>query len=185
MFFHIWRSTTIKRVWKKSSRNYSNFIKANTYGTASDRALLLDYQATLEPKTEKAIKLEKEALAPIKRKPQKENAPPGFQPPFQSWRALPNQRTTDLAKRHMKMGISLLQQYQLLYTNDSIPQINNYAVLLIEIQEPDLALSALQKLAQIIKEYNSNHCLDYAQVQESLGSICLITANISQAKNPF
>ena len=55
----------------------------------------------------------------------------------------------------MKMGISLLQQYQLLYTNDSIPQINNYAVLLIEIQEPDLALSALQKLAQIIKEYNS------------------------------
>ena len=31
------------------------------------------------------------------------------------------------------MGISLLQQYQLLYTNDSIPQINNYAVLLIEI----------------------------------------------------
>ena len=34
----------------------------------------------------------------------------------------------------MKMGISLLQQYQLLYTNDSIPQINNYAVLLIEIQ---------------------------------------------------
>ena len=91
----------------------------------------------------------------------------------------------DLAKRHMKMGISLLQQYQLLYTNDSIPQINNYAVLLIEIQEPDLALSALQKLAQIIKEYNSNHCLDYAQVQESLGSICLITANISQAKTHF
>lgn len=83
------------------------------------------------------------------------------------------------------MGISLLEQYQLLYTNDSIPQINNYAVLLIEIQEPDLALSALQKLAQIIKEYNSNHCLDYAQVQESLGSICLITANISQAKTHF
>ena len=53
------------------------------------------------------------------------------------------------------------------------------------MQEPALALSALQKLAQIIKEYNSNHCLDYAQVQESLGSICLITANISQAKTHF
>ena len=68
----------------------------------------------------------------------------------------------------MKMGISLLEQYQLLYTNDSIPQINNYAVLLIEIQEPDLALSALQKLAQIIKEYNSNHCLDYARYRNPL-----------------
>lgn len=85
----------------------------------------------------------------------------------------------------MKMGISLLEQYQLLYTNDSISQITNYAVLLTEMQEPALALSALQKLAQIIKEYNSNHCLDYAQVQESLGSICLITANISQAKTHF
>ena len=39
--------------------------------------------------------------------------------------------------------------------------------------------------AQIIKEYNSKHCLDYAQLQESLGSICLLTANISQAKTHF
>jgi lipopolysaccharide biosynthesis regulator YciM len=46
-------------------------------------------------------------------------------------------------------------------------------------------MSALQKLAQIIKDYNSDHCLDFAQVQESMGNICLITANISQAKNHF
>ena len=51
---------------KKIIQELQHFIKANTYGTASDRALLLDYQATLEPKTEKAIKLEKEALAQIK-----------------------------------------------------------------------------------------------------------------------
>ena len=48
-----------------------------------------------------------------------------------------------------------------------------------------IQLSSLQKLAQIIKEYNSNHCLDYAQVQEAIGNICLITANISQAKQHF
>lgn len=46
-------------------------------------------------------------------------------------------------------------------------------------------MSALQKLAQIIKDYNSDHCLDFAQVQKSMGNICLITANISQAKNHF
>ena len=159
-------------------------LKTKSIGTNSDRALLLDFQATLETKPEKAIKLEKDALAQI------ENIT------ADNARLVSNlhanlgglYRTNgqlDLAKKHMKMGISLLEQYQLLYTNDSIPQINNYAVLLIEIQEPDLALSALQKLAQIIKEYNSNHCLDYAQVQESLGSICLITANISQAKTHF
>lgn len=58
---------------KKIIQELQHFIKANTYGTASDRALLLDYQATLEPKTEKAIKLEKEALAQIK-ETTKENA---------------------------------------------------------------------------------------------------------------
>lgn len=169
---------------KKIIQELQHFIKANTYGTASDRALLLDYQATLEPKTEKAIKLEKEALAQIKETTKKNaHLVSNLHSNLGGLYRINGQ--LNLAKKHMEMGISLLEQYQLLYTNDSIPQINNYAVLLTEIQEPDLALSALQKLAQIIKEYNSNHCLDYAQVQESLGSICLITANISQAKTHF
>ena len=58
---------------KKIIQELQHFIKANTYGTASDHALLLDYQAALEIKTEKAIKLEKEALAQIK-ETTKENA---------------------------------------------------------------------------------------------------------------
>ena len=82
-------------------------------------------------------------------------------------------------KQLLEKGILLLEQYKLLYTNDSIPQINNYAALLTEMQEPERAMSALQKLAQIIKDYNFDHCLDYAQVQEAMGNICLITANIS------
>lgn len=58
-------------------------------------------------------------------------------------------------------------RYRLLYTNDSIPQINNHAALLTELQEPERAMAALRKLAQTIKEYNSDTCLDYALVQES------------------
>lgn len=173
-----------QRGMKKIIQELQHFVKASTYGTASDCALLLDYQATMETKTDKAIKLEKEALAQIK-ETTKENAHLVSNLHSNLGGLYRINGQFDLAKKHMEMGISLLEQYQLLYTNDSIPQINNYAVLLIEIQEPDLALSALQKLAQIIKEYNSNHCLDYAQVQESLGSICLITANISQAKTHF
>ena len=41
----------------------------------------------------------------------------------------------------------------------------NELFLLSEIQEPERAISSLQKLARIIKEYNSDHCLDYAQIQ--------------------
>ena len=169
---------------KKIIQELQYFVKAGTCGTASDRALLFDYQATLETKTEKAIKLEKEALAQIK-ETTKENAHLVSNLHSNLGGLYRINGQIDLAKKHMEMGISLLEQYQLLYTNDSIPQINNYAVLLTEMQEPDLAQSALQKLAQIIKEYNSNHCLDYALVQESIGSICLITANIAQAKNHF
>ena len=159
-------------------------LKGNGNGADTDRALLLDYQACMETKPEKAIELEKEALAQIKEITE-DNAHlvSNLHANLGGLYRLNGQAA--LAKEHMEKGIFLLEQYQLLYTNDSIPQINNYAALLTELQEPERAMAALQKLAQIIKEYNSDTCLDYAQVQESMGNICLITANISQAKTHF
>ena len=159
-------------------------LKGNGNGADTDRALLLDYQACMETKPEKAIELEKEALAQIKEITE-DNAHlvSNLHANLGGLYRLNGQAA--LAKEHMEKGIFLLEQYQLLYTNDSIPQINNYAALLTKLQEPERAMAALQKLAQLIKEYNSVTCLDYAQVQESMGNICLITANISQAKTHF
>ena len=143
-----------------------------------------NYQATMETKPEKAIKLEKEALAQIKEITEgNAHLVSNLHANLGGLYRMNGQ--TELAKEHMEKGILLLDQYHLLYTNDSIPQINNYAALLTEMQEPERAMSALQKLAQIIKHYNSDHCLDYAQVQESMGNISLITANLSQAKSHF
>lgn len=159
-------------------------LKGNENGSATDRALLLDYQACMETKPEKAIKLEKEALAQIKEITE-DNAHLVSNLHANLGGLYRMNGQAELAKEHMEKGIFLLEQYQLLYTNDSIPQINNYAALLTKLQEPERAMAALQKLAQIIKEYNSDTCLDYAQVQESMGNICLITANISQAKTHF
>ena len=90
-----------------------------------------------------------------------------------------------LAREHMEKGLFLLEQYNLLYTNDSIPQITNYAMLLTEQQDPEKGISILQKLLKIIKKYNSDSCLDYATVQESIGTIDLLTANLPQAKTHF
>ena len=169
---------------KEIIRELKQLLKGNNHGTSSDRALLLDYQATMETKPEKAIKLEKEALAQIKETTDgNAHLVSNLHANLGGLYRMNGQ--TELAKEHMEKGILLLEQYKLLYTNDSIPQINNYAALLTEMQEPERAMSALQKLAQIIKDYNSDHCLDYAQVQESMGNICLITANISQAKTHF
>ena len=159
-------------------------LKTKNIGTDSDRALLLDFQATLETKPEKAIKLEKDALAQIETITV-DNA-----------RLVSNLHANlgglyrmnghpDLAREHMEKSLFLLEQYNLLYTNDSIPQITNYAMLLTEQQDPEKGISILQKLLKIIKKYNSDSCLDYATVQESIGTIYLLTANLPQAKTHF
>ncbi|GAB6103865.1 hypothetical protein JCM17039_06190 [Blautia glucerasea] len=90
---------------KKIIQELQHFIKANTYGTASDHALLLDYQAALEIKTEKAIKLEKEALAQIK-ETTKENAHLVSNLHSNLGGLYRINGQLDLAKKHMEMGIS-------------------------------------------------------------------------------
>ncbi len=140
-------------------------LKTKSIGTDSDRALLLDFQAALETQPEKAIKLEKNALAQI------ENIT------ADNARLVSNLHANlgglyrmngypDLAREHMEKSISLLDQFNLLHINDSIPQIANYAMFLTEQQEPERGISELQKLSGIIKEYHSDECLDYAKVQE-------------------
>ena len=169
---------------KEIIQELKNFLKPKDIGTDSDRALLLDFQATLEIKPEKAIKLEKDALAQI------ENIT------ADNARLVSNLHANlgglyrmnghpDLAREHMEKSISLLDQFNLLHINDSIPQIANYAMFLTEQQEPERGISELQKLSGIIKEYHSDDCLDYAKVQETLGTIYLMTANLSQAKTHF
>ena len=51
--------------------------------------------------------------------------------------------------------------------------------------KPERGISELQRLSGIIKEYHSDDCLDYAKVQETLGTIYLKTANLPQAKTHF
>ena len=169
---------------KEIIQELKNFLKPKDIGTDSDWALLLDFQATLEIKPEKAIKLEKDALAQI------ENIT------ADNARLVSNLHANlgglyrmnghpDLAREHMEKSISLLDQFNLLHINDSIPQIANYAMFLTEQQEPERGISELQKLSGIIKEYHSDDCLDYAKVQETLGTIYLMTANLPQAKTYF
>ena len=85
----------------------------------------------------------------------------------------------------METGIHLLEQYGLAPYHDSIPQITNYAVLLTDMGEPYLGLSALQRLSRVIKESNSDVSGDYAVVQEAMGNICLSIGDVLQATTHF
>ncbi len=89
------------------------------------------------------------------------------------------------AKQYMEQGIQLLEQFGLVPYHDSIPQITNYAVLLTEMGQPDMGLSALRKLSRVIREYNSDQSIDYASVHEAMGNICLIIGDVQQATTHF
>ena len=169
---------------KEIIQELKNFLKHKDIGTDSDRALLLDFQATLEIKPEKAMKLEKDALALITEITE-DNAHLVSNLHSNLGGLYRMNGYPDLAMEHMEKGLFLLEQYNLLYTHDGIPQATNYAMFLTEQQAPEKGISVLQKLSKGIKEYNSDCCLDYATVQETLATIYLMTANLPQAKTHF
>ena len=162
----------------------TSLLKNNTIGSASDRALVLDFRAANEKKSEKAIKLEKEAVELIS-EVSAENALLVANLHANLGGLYKQTGKLELAKQHMETGISLLEQYGLVPYHDSIPQITNYAVLLTDMGEPQLGLSALQKLSRVIREYISDVSGDYALVQEAMGNICLVTGNVPQATKHF
>ena len=91
----------------------------------------------------------------------------------------------ELAQQSMEHGIQILEQFDFLYYHDSIAQSTNYAVLLTDMGHPEQGLSALKKLSQMIRQFNSDKTTDFALVQEAMGSICLTIGEIQQATTHF
>ena len=162
----------------------SALLKDRSVGSVSDRALLTSYRAYAEKKPDKAIKLQKEAIAML--------------PEITAGNALLVSNLysnlggmyklsgkLELAKQNMEQAIQILEQYGLTQYHDSIVQISNYAVLLTDMGQPDAGLSALQKLSRLLREYHSDKSLDYANVQEAMGGICLTIGDIQQATTHF
>ena len=162
----------------------SELLTDETVGRSTDRAVLLDYRAACEEKTEKAIKLEKEAIALIP-EISEENAHLVSNLYSNLGGLYKKTRKRDLAQQAMEQGLRILEQYDLLYYHDSIAQTANYAVLLTEMGQPEKGLSALKKLSRMIRDLNSDQTMDYATVQEAIGGICLATGDIRQATTHF
>lgn len=162
----------------------SGLLTDETVGRSTDRAVLLDYRAACEEKTEKAIKLEKEAIALIP-EISEENAHLVSNLYSNLGGLYKKAGKRDLAQQAMEQGLRILKQYDLLYYHDSIAQTANYAVLLTEMGQPEKGLSALKKLSRMIRDLNSDQTMDYATVQEAIGGICLATGDIRQATTHF
>lgn len=158
----------------------SGLLTDETVGRSTDRALLLDYRAACEIKTEKAIRLEKEAIALIP-EISEENAHLISNLYSNLGGLYKKAGKRDLAQQAMEQGLRILEQYDLLYYHDSIAQTANYAVLLTEMGQPERGLSALKKLSLMIRDLNSDQTIDYATVQEAMGGVCLAAGDIRQA----
>lgn len=162
----------------------SVLLKDKSVGSASDRALLISYRAYCEKKPDKAIKLQKEAIAMIP-----EITPDNALLVSNLYSNLggfyKQSGKLEMAKQNIEQAIRILEQYGLTHYHDSIVQITNYAVLLTDMGQPNVGLSALKKLCRVIREFNSDKSMDYAMVQEAMGGICLTMGDIQQATTHF
>lgn len=165
-------------------KHLTELLKDDAVGSISDRALLMDYRACCEKKPDKAIKLAKDAVAMLT-DVTSDNALLAANLHANLGGMYRQSGKYELAKQHMEQGIQLLEQFGLVPYHDSIPQITNYAVLLTEMNQPDIGLSALRKLSRVIREYNSDQTIDYASVQEAMGNICLTIGEVQQATTHF
>ena len=162
----------------------SALLKDKTVGSVSDRALLLSYQVYCEKKPDKAIKMQKEAIAMIP-EVTADNALL-FSNLYANLGGMYRVNgKLELAKENMEQAVKIMDEYGLAYYHDSIVQITNYAVLLTDMGQPEIGLSVLRKLCRVIREYNSDTGLDYASVQEAMGGICLTMGDVQQATTHF
>ncbi len=166
---------------KKVVAEIENLLNNSIIGTASDKALLLDYKAAMADQTSKAIKLEQQALE-LLTEINADNALLASNLNANMGALYHKANKNDLAAYHMEQGISILEKYGLIYMNQSIAQICNYAVLLHDMGESERGLSALRRCAKTVKEYSSELSSDYAAIQEAMGNINLACGRLDKAR---
>lgn len=150
-----------------------------TIGTAKDRAVLLDCRAACEKNTNKAIRLEQEALALLP-EVNADNALLVSNLNANLGGLYRTAKQNDAARKHMETAISILEQYGLVGGHDSLVQIVNYAVLLNDMGDAERGLSGIRKMERIVREQNAES-LDHAVILETMGRLSLSLGDHTQA----
>lgn len=152
-------------------------------GTAKDRAVLLDCSAACEKSTNKAIRLEQEALSLLP-EVNADNALLVSNLNANLGGLYRTAKQNDSARKHMETAISILEQYGLAGGHDNLVQIVNYAVLLNDMGDAKRGLSGLRKIERIVREQNPES-LDHAVIQETMGRLSLSLGDRPQAAEFF
>lgn len=163
-------------------------LKNQAVGQNRDRALLLDCHAVYAEKfdgnTKAAIKLEEKAIGLVG-EVTKENAALAANLHANLGGMYHGAKTMNLALEHTETAIQILRQYHLEDTHNSIAISCNYANMLTTIGQPERGLTALRKCAKLVAETMSDHCMDYAMIQESIGVHYLQILDLPHAHEYF
>ena len=162
----------------------SLLLSNDAVGTISDRALLLDYRATLEKDISKAIGYEKQAIAMIN-----EVTAENVHLICNLYTNLANlyhqNDDISLALTSLEKAIRFAKRFNIIRHHDNIVRIYNYSLLLVSSGDIFGAVRELQNLSELIETINSTKSLDYAMVQEKLGEIISLVGDKRQAFNHF
>ena len=161
-----------------------SLLSDDAVGTISDRALLLDYRATLEKDIFKAIGYEKQAIAMIN-----EVTAENVHLICNLYTNLANlyhqNDDISLALNSLEKAIRFAKRFNIIRHHDNIVRIYNYSLLLVSSGDIFGAVRELQNLSKLIETINSTKSLDYAMVQEKLGEIISLVGEKRQALNHF
>ena len=170
---------------KKLVSVMNNLLSDDTLGTQNDRALLLNNQASCEGllngNYRKAIELEKRAInmcEPTSNPLLAANLHMNLGYLYQANSQL------DLAKQSMESAMQILANVNQ-PTHDVIIMSRNYARLLAETGEAKIAITALQKCAELVKATNSELTSDYADILFDIAAVTLQLSGIPTAEPYF
>lgn len=140
-------------------------------GNAVDRAILIESHAFCEKDDQKAINMMLDALKLLP-EVNKSNALAVSNLHANIGDLYRRLHQNEPARQHMETAMTLLEDYGLFGTHDSLTQVVSYANYLDAVGETDAAVAALKKVEPIIRRINPDS-LDHASILESIGC-CLL-----------
>ena len=140
-------------------------------GNAVDRAILIESHAFCEKDDQKAIRMMLDALELLP-EVNESNALAVSNLHANIGDLYRRIHQNELAREHLETAMTILEDYGLFGSHDSLMQVVSYANYLDAIGEKEAAVAALKKVEPVIRRINPDS-LDHAKILESLG-YCLL-----------
>jgi tetratricopeptide (TPR) repeat protein len=158
----------------------SQILSDDSTGTINDRVCLLDCRAALEQNAKQRIGLLEDGLRMLG-EIHAGNAHLAANLHNNVGVMYHQSGQMDEARAHLEQAIRLMDNYGLNDYQDRVAQTCSYASILTDQGSAWRAYMMMQKIAREVREHNSDHCIDYALIQETMGGISVIKGDPNQA----